>query len=205
VPTPRPGASAAEMQEYARLRVAQATAAAQASAAQGAADGANEKTQVIFTEPLQLAGGRNVRVTGRANVQNNWLYVAGDLINEETGLVQQFDLPMEYYSGVDGGESWTEGSAEKTDYIGALPEGRYTMRLEAQWENWTQSSPPQLTVVVQQGVPRILNLLLVLIALSIIPIIAAVMHFSFERRRWADSAFNPYDSGGDSDDDSSED
>src|SRR5215218_2762011 len=65
----------------------------------------NEKTQVIFTDPLELHGGRNIRVTGSANVNNNWLYVAGDLVNEETGLVQSFDLPMESYQGVEDGES----------------------------------------------------------------------------------------------------
>jgi DNA-directed RNA polymerase subunit RPC12/RpoP len=204
LPTPGPGASVAEIQRAMSLSNAQAQAAAQA--ARAAADSIGEKTQVIFTEPLELAGGRNVRVTGRANADNNWLYVAGDLIDEQTGLVQQFDLPMEYYHGVDGGESWSEGSAEQSDYLPALPAGRYTMRLEAQWENWNQSAPPQVRVVVEQGVPRILNLLLVLIALSVIPLIAAWRHFSFERRRWADSAFNPYDSGdGDDGDDGSDD
>jgi DNA-directed RNA polymerase subunit RPC12/RpoP len=194
MPTPRPGASAAEIQEAVRQRIAQAQAAAQAAQA-AAAEGGAEKTQVIFTEPLELAGGRNVRVTGSANADNNWLYVAGDLIDEQTGLVQQFDLPMEYYHGVDGGESWSEGSAEQSDYLPALPEGRYTMRLEAQWENWNQAAPPQIRVRVEQGVPRLVNLLLVLVALSLIPLVAAWRHFSFERRRWADSAFNPYQSG----------
>ncbi|HEX8283849.1 MAG TPA: DUF4178 domain-containing protein [Pyrinomonadaceae bacterium] len=204
VPTPRPGASAAELQEAIRLRVAQAQAAAQA--AQGAGESGNEKTQVIFTDPLELSGGRNVRVTGRAlNVNNNWVYVAGDLIDEQTGLVQQFDLPMERYSGVEDGEAWSEGSAEQTDYLPSLPEGRYTMRLEAQWENWNQPAPPQVRVRVEQGVPRLLNLLLVLIALSVIPVVAAVRHFSFERRRWADSGFNPYASGDGDDGDSSDD
>jgi hypothetical protein len=177
-----------------RQRVAQAQAAAQ-QAAQAAADGGNEKTQVIFTDPVELAGGRNIRVTGSANAENNWLYVAGDLIDEQTGLVQQFDLPMEYYHGVDEGESWSEGSREQADYLPSLPSGRYTMRLEAQWENWNQTAPPQVRVRVEQGVPRLLNLLLVLIGLSVIPLIAMLRHFSFERRRWADSSFNPYDSG----------
>ncbi len=204
LPTPRPGASAAEIQEAVRQRIAQAQAAAAAAqAAQGAdADGGNEKTQVIFTDPIQLAGGRNLRVTGRAlNVDNNWLYVAGDFIDEETGLIQQFDLPMESYRGVEDGESWSEGDPEQAAYLPALPEGRYTMRLEAQWENWNQPSPPQFTVRVEQGVPRVVNLLLLLIALSIIPVLFAIRHFSFERRRWADSAFNPYASGDDGGDD----
>ncbi|MDT7781027.1 MAG: hypothetical protein QOC99_3539 [Acidobacteriota bacterium] len=168
------------------------------------ADAGTEKTQVIFTEPIPLDGHRNIRITGRANVNNNWLYVSGDLINEETGLVQQFELPMESYSGVEDGEAWSEGDAEQTDYLPSLPEGRYTMRLEAQWDNWNQPTPPQVSVSVVQGVPRVLNLLLVLVALSVLPVLTAFRHFSFERRRWADSAFNPYDSGGSDDSDDSD-
>ncbi|MCA1618128.1 MAG: DUF4178 domain-containing protein [Acidobacteria bacterium] len=203
LPTPRPGASAAELQEAMRLRVAQAQAAAQA--AQAAGESGAEKTQVIFTDPIELSGGRNIRVSGQApNVDNNWLYVAGDLIDEQTGLVQQFDLPMEYYHGAEGGESWSEGSREQADYLPALPGGRYTMRLEAQWENWNQAAPPQVRVRVEQGVPRVVNLILVLVALSLIPLIALLRHFSFERRRWADSAFNPYDSGDGDDGDGDE-
>ena len=200
-PTPAPttalpsGATAAQIQEAVRQRIAQAQAAAQA--AQAAAAEGNEKTQVIFTDPLDIAGGRNLRVTARAsNVDNNWLYVAGDFVNEETGLVQQFDLPMEYYYGVEDGESWKEGDPEQAEYLPALPAGRYTMRLEAQWENWKGPQPPQFTVRVEQGVPRLINLLLLLVALSLLPILFAIRHFSFERRRWADSAFNPYESGG---------
>jgi hypothetical protein len=200
-PTPAPssGASTRESSETVAQRVLQAAA----DAAQGSdADGGNEKTQVIFTDPITLNGGRNLRVTGRAlNVDNNWVYVAGDLINEETGLIQQFDLPMEYYHGVEDGESWSEGDQEQATYLPALPEGRYTLRLEAQWENWNQPTPPQFSVRVEQGVPRVANLLLLLIALSIIPVLFAIRHFSFERRRWADSAFNPYASGGGDDGD----
>jgi DNA-directed RNA polymerase subunit RPC12/RpoP len=201
LPTPRPGASASELVEYERLKAAQASAARLNAAPPTTDDNGSEKTQVIFTEPIQLRGRRNIRITGTANVQNNWLYVAGDLIDEQTGLVQQFDLPMESYSGVEDGEAWSEGDREQAAYLPALPEGRYTMRLEAQWENWNQPAPPQFSVRVEQGVPRIINLLFVLAALSIVPLLFAWRHFSFERRRWADSAFNPYGSGGSSGDD----
>jgi hypothetical protein len=55
-------------------------------------------------------------------------------------------------------------------------------------------------------VPRLLNLLLVLVGLSVIPLVAMLLHFGFERRRWADSSFNPYDSGdGDDGDDGGDD
>lgn len=197
LPTPRPGASATELAEYARLKAAQASATAQ-SATQPEADA--ENTQVIFAGPVELKGRENIRITGAANVQNNWVYVAGDLIDESTGLVQQFDLPLESYNGVEDGEAWSEGASEQSTYVPALPAGRYMMRLEAQWEKWNQTTPPQFTIRIEQGVPRIVNIVLVLVALSIIPLLVLFWHFSFERRRWADSAFNPYDSGeGDSD------
>ncbi len=159
-----------------------------------------ERTQIIFTEPFQLKGGENIRVSGQANVSNNWLYVAGDLINEETGLVQQFDLPMESYAGVEDGESWSEGNPNKTEIISALPAGTYTMRLEAQWEKWNQPTPPQFSVKVEQGVVGGFNFVLLLLALNVIPLFIAFRHFSFERRRWADSTFNSSGSSGDDDD-----
>ena len=155
--------------------------------------------QVVFTDPIPLRGRRNIRVTGRANVENNWLYVEGDLIDEETGLVQQFELPIEYYYGVEDGEAWSEGDREQTVYLPAMPEGKYTMRLEAQWENWNQAAPPQVFIQVEQGVPRLTNPLIVLIALSVVPLLVGWRQMQFARRRWADSAFNPYDSGGGSD------
>ncbi len=137
-----------------------------------------------------MKGRQNVLLSGRSNVDNNWLYVAGDLINEDTGLVQQFDLPMEYYAGVEDGESWTEGDKEKDVYLSALPDGKYTMRLEAQWD---KSKPPAggwFTVRVEQGVARGINFFLALLALSILPIIVLIKHFVFESRRWQDSTFN---------------
>ncbi|HEX5709334.1 MAG TPA: DUF4178 domain-containing protein [Pyrinomonadaceae bacterium] len=153
-----------------------------------------EGGQVIFTDAFEIAPRQNLRVTAETNVDQSYMFVGGDFINEETGLVQQFDIPVEFYSGVEGGESWTEGKKEEDVYISALPGGRYTMRLEAQWEDWKGPSEPRLTVRVEQGVARGLNPALALIAISVIPLLVAFRHFSFERKRWADSAFNPYES-----------
>ena len=166
-----------------------------------AADEGSEKTQVVFTDPIDLSGRRNIRITGRANVENNWLYVEGDLIkDDESGLVQQFELPIEYYYGVEDGEAWSEGDREQTVYLPAMPEGKYTMRLEAQWENWNQAAPPQFSVRVEQGAPRPTNLLIVLVVLSVVPLLFGWRHLQFNRRRWADSAFSPYNVGDNSDD-----
>jgi hypothetical protein len=127
--------------------------------------------------------------------------VDGDLFNEETGLVQGFAVPVEYYSGVDGSESWTEGSKSSDVYVSALSEGDYTLRLEVQWEKYPQ--PQEIRVTIVQDDPRLLNLILLLILLSIVPISVMVWHLFFEMRRWQDSDYSPYadwSSWGDDDD-----
>ncbi|MEK6405967.1 MAG: DUF4178 domain-containing protein [Acidobacteriota bacterium] len=151
-----------------------------------------EGTQVIFSEPFQLKGRQNIRVTARANVDNSWLYVEGDLIDDATGEVQSFSMPVEYYHGVDSGESWSEGSQSPTIHLSAMPVGQYMLRLEAQWEKWQQ--PATVSVRIDQGVPRVLHLFLVLLFVSLLPLMMMVYHFSFEKRRWADSDYSPFGS-----------
>jgi hypothetical protein len=151
-----------------------------------------EGTQVIFSEPFQLKGRQNIKVSARSNVDKSWLYIEGDLIDDATGDVQSFSMPVEYYHGVDDGESWSEGSQSPDTHLSAMPAGQYMLRLEAQWEKWQQ--PATVSVRIEQGVPRVLHLFLAMLFVSIIPVFVAFRHFSFERRRWADSDYSPFGS-----------
>jgi hypothetical protein len=56
-----------------------------------------EATHVIFTDPIELKPRQNLRIAATAVVDNSWAWVGGDFINEETGLVEEFELPVEYY------------------------------------------------------------------------------------------------------------
>ena len=151
-----------------------------------------ESVQVVFSEPFRIEAQRNIRITTDTSLSNNWLYIEGDLINEETGVVQQFSMPLEYYSGVDGGESWREGSNSGSAYISALPAGMYTLRLEAEWEPAKPPPAPQVSVRIEQGVPRVLHFVLALISISLVPLMVLIYHWKFEIKRWKDSDFNPY-------------
>ncbi len=153
-------------------------------------------TQVYFSEPFELTGRRNIRIVGESPVQNTWVYLEGDLINDETGVVQSFPIEISYYSGVEGGESWSEGGQSDSAYTSAMPSGRYLLRLEGQWEKWQQ--PAVVSVRIEQNVTHGFNWLLALIALSIGPIVMIIYHISFEHKRWSESMFH---SSGGSDDD----
>jgi Domain of unknown function (DUF4178) len=153
-------------------------------------------TQVFFSEPFELAGRRNIRIVGESPVQNTWVYLEGDLINDETGVVQSFPIDISYYQGVEDGESWSEGGQSDSAYTSAMPAGRYILRLEGQWEKWQE--PAVVSVKIEQNVTHGFNLLIALIALSVGPILMVIYHIGFERRRWTESMFS---GGGDSDDD----
>jgi DNA-directed RNA polymerase subunit RPC12/RpoP len=154
------------------------------------AAGDPENARVAFSDPFELSGNYNLRVDGGASLSNSWLYVAGDLANEAKGTLQQFDLPLEYYSGVDGGEAWTEGHRERSAYLSRPERGTYVLRLEAQWEQG--KTPPVLRLRVREGAFRWLHFLFALIAVSLFPLLALIGQISFESKRWQDSAYNPY-------------
>jgi Zn finger protein HypA/HybF involved in hydrogenase expression len=151
-----------------------------------------EKTQVFFSDPFELRGRRNIEVTARANVDNSWIFVEGDLVEQATQHVQPFPLEVAYYHGVDEGEAWNEGSKEATTYLSAQPAGTYTLRLEVEREK--PQLPASLTVRIEQGVPHVLHWVLALGALAVVPVLVGIYHFYFESQRWKDSDYSPFQS-----------
>lgn len=148
----------------------------------------NEHSRVIFTKPFSLTGGRNLMVDATADVNNNWVYVGGDIVNESTGEIESFDLPIEYYEGYDQGEHWTEGSRSKTIFIPPMTAGNYTMRLEGQWAG---GSPPPVHVVIREGVFRWSHFFLAFLLISVPALWLGLRRGAFEGKRWAEASFTP--------------
>ena len=153
---------------------------------------ADAKGVSFFTEePVSVAGGKNFRVTLESPVNNSWVYLAGDIFNEETGLVQPFDAEVAYYSGYSGGERWSEGRRVKRRFVSSLPKGDYTLRFNFTWAN--MHMPTTAKVTIEQGVPRILHVVLLMVGLAIVPIGVMFHHGAFEARRWSESDFSSKD------------
>lgn len=152
--------------------------------------GAPANGRVVFTEPFELTGKYNVQVRGLANLENSWLYVQGDLVDESTGRFESFELPLEYYHGYDGGESWSEGRRARSVHLSAPPKGKYTLALSLSWQDG--HTPPPLHVKVREGVFRWPYFLLAMVVLSILPVLALFRQISFEAQRWKDSANSPF-------------
>jgi hypothetical protein len=149
----------------------------------GAVPGAPEAA--IFAGPIFVPAQSNVQVEVQAPVANSWLYLEGALINDETGAVDEFDVEVSYYAGVDSDGSWTEGSTTAARFIPAVPPGRYTLRLAPQWESGRQLA--SYTLTVRNRVPRFYHLFLAALALMAWPVFRLWRWFRFETQRWSES------------------
>jgi hypothetical protein len=140
---------------------------------------------VMFSDKFQLDGGRNVAIDLDANVYNNWCYAAVDLVNDATGEVVSFDANLEFYAGVEDGESWSEGSHTTQLVIAPVAPGSYVLRVEAQHGG---SGDVRLRAAVHQGVFRGLWFWLGIGVLGI-PFVLIGWHAArFRARRWQNSS-----------------
>jgi Domain of unknown function (DUF4178) len=140
----------------------------------------------VFAGPMFVSADSNLQVKVQAPVSNSWLYLEGALINEETGAIDEFDLEVSYYSGTDSDGSWSEGSTTGARYIPAVPAGRYTMRLEPQWQAG-QRPPGSYALTVTSRVPRFYHAFLAALALLVWPAGRLWRYFRFETERWSES------------------
>jgi Domain of unknown function (DUF4178) len=156
-------------------------------------------TAVVFTEPFELQGGRNVNVRLTLPLQDSWAYVAGDLIDETSGQLRAFDTELSYYSGVDEGERWSEGSTAASHVLSAGSGGPHVLRLEVQRPGRGYG---KLSIAVSEGVLVWRHLLFACLALGLPALGFLLYQFYFERARWSQSSHAPahYASGGDDDD-----
>jgi Zn finger protein HypA/HybF involved in hydrogenase expression len=150
--------------------------------------------QTIFSQPFDLKGNRNVKITASAPVNNSFADLDIDLINEQNNEVESVNVPIEYYTGSDSDGSWTEGGQTQDATISSLPAGKYSLRVEGTWQDFRQPLP--VSVKVEQNVSRGVNFWLSFFLLALLPVWALIRKFIFESRRWSESMFSGSSSSG---------
>lgn len=147
--------------------------------------------KVIVTEPFDLTDGTSAlefKVSSPLN--NNWLDIDIELINDVTGEQYEAVKSLEFYSGYDDG-AWTEGSQNESVIISSVPEGRYHLNITPDWgtqsNEWADPSFT-LNVIHDVGLPS--NFLWVLLIICIFPAIQYYRERNFETRRWMESDYS---------------
>lgn len=149
-----------------------------------------------YTPPFTITDGPAVlEVELQTSADNDYVGVACALIDEESGNVREFFVSTEYYHGVTGGESWTDGSRNATIYVDQVPEGRYVLRMDPQWNHWTpglfnvgtSARPPTASIEVVQGSRSPWCCLLTFLLLLVPVPISIFRRAAFEKKRWENS------------------
>ena len=138
-----------------------------------------------FSEPFDIPRRGNVRVVVTSPVNNTWLGVQGDLVDEASGEVISFYDEVSYYSGQDSDGSWNEGEQSETEYLSSVPAGRYVLRTTASFEG--QPAGKSYSVTLVSDTPRGVWFFWALVLLLIGPLITHFRASAFESSRWAES------------------
>ncbi|TYZ07612.1 DUF4178 domain-containing protein [Hymenobacter lutimineralis] len=155
--------------------------------AEAVAAGSN---RVLVSKAFEIEGPAALQFALTSSLANQWLEVPVTLVNERTGQRYEFTKSLEYYSGVEDGESWSEGSQDQDATLANIPTGRYHLTLYPVSENG-QDLP--LHLGVSQHTPLQSNAVVLLLLLAVYPVIQYLRRHSHEHNRWANSNYGPQD------------
>lgn len=145
--------------------------------------------RVLVSSSFTLAHQTALDIDLSATVSNQWLELPVSLVNEQTGQGFEFTKNIEFYNGVESGESWSEGSRSANAVLSRVPAGRYHLNF---YPITGPGTPPLLKVEVMADPPLPSNFFIVLALLLLLPGLHWLHVHWHERRRWSNSDYSPY-------------
>ena len=146
--------------------------------------------QKLFVTPtFDLEGTKSLEIIMSAPLDNDWLFSEFTLVNESSGQEYNFTKDLEYYSGYEGGESWSEGSKSAEGFLSQIPAGRYHINIYPEFGTRNE----YFTLTVLRDVSANSNLLVAALLLMLFPAFHFIRKRIREARRWRDSEYSPYE------------
>ncbi|MDO7847530.1 DUF4178 domain-containing protein [Hymenobacter sp. M29] len=146
--------------------------------------------RVLVSPSFTLDHQTALEIDLKATLSNQWLELPVSLVDEQTGRGFEFTKNIEFYSGVEGGESWSEGSRDVDAVLSRVPAGRYHLNFYPFTEKGVS---PEISVQVWADPALPSNFFVVVGLVLLLPMLQALRQHFHERNRWANSDYNPYD------------
>jgi hypothetical protein len=174
---------------------------------------ATDKGKTKVTPQFEIKDKTNIEISMSAPIENTWIEINGDFVNDENGESEEFNRGIEYYTGTDSDGAWSEGSTNTSHTIESVSKGKYHLNLEvsgpplgdkdpAQPATANMNQPVILSIEIKTGGLVWENFWLALLFISLYPIFVWWKTRKFETARWAESDFSPYASYDSGEDDS---
>jgi hypothetical protein len=149
--------------------------------------GLPEDSTSIEAGPIVLTGRpAALQVEVDTDLDNAWAFFSFALVNEETGKRLEFGREVSRYHGVEGGESWSEGSSSDEVRLPSVPPGRYQLLIDPEAE-----VPVAYTVTLTHDVPGGGFFIAAFLLLAAPAALAAFASIGFESQRWQESDYAP--------------
>ncbi|GAB3325317.1 hypothetical protein GCM10027299_23240 [Larkinella ripae] len=146
------------------------------------------RSQPLVSPSFAIDGPAAVGIRLKVDVDNNWFELPVSLINEQSGQTYEFTRIVEYYHGVEGGESWTEGAQEDEAVLSRIPAGQYHLNFYPSSEGKNRVN---FQVKVVQNPVLYSNFFLILALIAVYPVMLFFKGNTFEQKRWEQSDFGP--------------
>jgi len=124
-----------------------------------------------------------------SQIDNNWLSTTIELVSEKDNQTWSLTKDIEYYHGIEDGESWSEGGIQETVLLSEVPPGKYHINMYPYSGSRLVNS---LDVKVTESVTLWRNILVTLLLLCLYPLYCWYRARRFEVNRWINSDFTPY-------------
>ena len=132
-------------------------------------------------------------------MKNSWAYAEVMLVDLDSEQAMPIGLEVDAWSGVSGGESWSEGTNPRRIVIGGVEGGTYLMQAQAQIDKKAQAAhkgtatnkktkaADKLKLTIKRDIPLPRYMFFPLIFIVVFPVINFVRKKSFETQRWSTS------------------
>lgn len=159
----------------------------------------NDEATLTTQEFILKSHAQALRLRHTTSVENNWVEITSTLVEKNSGEAYQGSQEISYYRGVDGGESWTEGSRDDAILFKDIPPGDYYLTIEYELGTDRRDAVVDTVEIVRNPVGWS-NYALVLLFLGAFPLLSRWRRSAFESRRWDESDLGGHEDSDDSDD-----
>lgn len=144
----------------------------------------------LSTPAFNIPRRGNVQVQSMASLQNNWMDLDLSLAREDNNTAYAATQAIEYYSGYDEGDYWSEGSTLGQSYFSAVEPGNYRLIVDPS-TGLVGPSGLDVSLEIRHGVAVWSNFWLITLLILILPFYAVIRRWYFEYRRWSNSDYAP--------------
>lgn len=137
---------------------------------------------------------KNVLIESHSPVDNSWVEVTYELESDDGSESGWASQAIEYYHGNSGGENWSEGSTRTSSVIGDLGVQRYKIFATVDADSFSRDMASPIDLRITVDVPIWSNFFLAIVAILALPCFLFFLERNFERHRWKDSDYSPFDS-----------